>query len=252
MSESGGPLGFGEDPGDGSGAERASPDREPWLPGVPADEQRTSDARSRLPGLVLVCAGFLLLVLVGLNALRTEGGSSTGPAVGERLPPFAAPLVLSDLEGDVNLARERDQGVAGRIPACGIRDRRVLTSCALVRGRPAVIAFFTPGERRCTDQLDDLQQALRSRSGIAGAAVAVRGDRGELRRLVRSRGWSFPVVHDRDGGLANVYGVAVCPLLTFVLPGGRVSDSSVGLLAEHELGARLDRLARAAAAAAAR
>ena len=245
MSDSGGPLGFGKEPGDERQAERTG-GRDGWLPGRPADEPSGGDARSRLPGIVLLGAGFLLMVLVALNTLRTEGGSSTGPAVGDQLPPFAAPLVLSDLGGDVNLARETGQGAAGRVPACEVRDPRALTSCELVR-RPAVIVFFTAGERRCTDQLDDLQRALRGRPGIAGAAVAVRGDRGELRRLVRAHGWRFPVVHDRDGGLANVYGVAVCPQLTFVRPGGEVSDSSVGELGERELGARLDRLARAAA-----
>ena len=57
---------------------------------------------------------------------------------------------------------------------------------------------------------------------------------------------NFSNVDDRDGGLANVYGVAVCPQLTFVLPGGRVSDSSVGEISQRELGERLDRLTRAA------
>ena len=43
-------------------------------------------------------------------------------------------------------------------------------------------------------------------------------------------------MQDRDGGLANVYGVAVCPQLTFVLPGGRV---------QRELGRGARRAARA-------
>lgn len=248
MSGPGGPLGFDEDPAGsdpaGSGIEtRREP--EPWLPGAPSGAERAT-VRQRLPGIVLMVAGFLLLVLVGLNTLRTEGGSSTGPATGEVLAPFAAPRVLSDLEGDVNLAREPDQGAAGRQPACAIADTRVLTSCDLFRGRPAVLVFFTAGERRCVDQLDTLQRALGERRSIAAAAVAVRGDREELRRLVRDRRWRFPVVQDRDGGLANVYGVAVCPQLTFVLPGGKVSASAVGVISASDLGRRLDRLQRAA------
>ncbi len=36
-------------------------------------------------------------------------------------------------------------------------------------------------------------------------------DRDALRRLVERHRWSFPVAQDRDGILANLYAVAVCP-----------------------------------------
>ena len=68
------------------------------------------------------------------------------------------------------------------------------------------------------------------------AAVAIRGDRGDLRALVRERGWRFPVAHDRDGVLANLFGVAACPQVTYVLPGGRVRETTVG----EDDAARLD------------
>lgn len=244
MSGSRGPLGFGDE------SERTPPPEddprtqdEPWLPGDPSGgDGQPGRAQSRLPGIVLLAAGFILLVVVGLNSLRTEGGSSTGLGAGERIPPFAAPLVLSDVEGDVNLAREADQGGAGSRPACEITDPDVVTSCALVDGRPAVIAFFVPGDRRCIRQLDVLAGVLRENRGVRGAAIAVRGDRGELRNLTRSRKWPFPVAHDRDGGLANVYGVAVCPQLTFVLPGGEVQTSIVGEVGRSALDRRVDRL----------
>jgi hypothetical protein len=62
------------------------------------------------------------------------------------------------------------------------------------------------------------------------AAVSIRGDRDDLRALVRRHGWRFPVAWDRDGILANLFGVAVCPLLTYALPGGVVQATSVGEL----------------------
>ncbi len=52
--------------------------------------------------------------------------------------------------------------------------------------------------------------------------------------------------YDRDGILANVFGVAVCPQITFALPGGRVTGTSVGELGAGALGARLGRLERRA------
>ena len=54
---------------------------------------------------------------------RRRRPSSTGPArPGTRLPPFAAPLVTSDLVGDANVARHADQGAAGAQP--GLRGDR--------------------------------------------------------------------------------------------------------------------------------
>jgi hypothetical protein len=251
VSDERGPLSFGDEPRAAGGRQRErragpEPPEEIWLPGPPTRDP-PRPPRSRLPGIVLLVAGFLLLVVVGLNTLRTEGGSSTGLATGDQLPPFAAPLVASDLEGDVNLARERDQGAAGSRPACDIRDARVLTSCDLVADGPAVLAFFAAGEQRCVDALDDLDRALGARPDIRGAAVAVRGDRDELRRLVRAHDWKLQVVQDRDGALANVMGIAVCPQLTFLRRGGRVEESAVGELGAADLDARLDRLARPAA-----
>ena len=80
------------------------------------------------------------------------------------------------------------------------------------------------------------------------AAVALRGDRGELAGVVRGHGWDFPVAYDRDAVLGNLYGVAVCPQITFLLPGGRVQGTTVGELDAAKLTARLRELAAAARA----
>jgi len=81
------------------------------------------------------------------------------------------------------------------------------------------------------------------------AAVSIRGDRAALRALVRRHGWQFPVAYDRDGILANLYGVAVCPQLTFALPGGRVTATKVGELDRAGLERQVAALERAARAA---
>jgi hypothetical protein len=65
---------------------------------------------------------------------------------------------------------------------------------------------------------------------------------------VRSHGWRFPVAWDHDGILANLFGVAVCPQLTYALPGGVVHDTSVGELDGTALDARLQSLEQAARA----
>ena len=176
-------------------------------------------------------AAFLLLVVVGLNTLRTEGGSSTGPAAGDELPPFAAPLVLSGVEGDVNLARSAGQGAAGERPACAVRATRRFSPPAswCAAGRRCSRSSPTASSR-CVDQLDELDAALRPGRRCAARPSRFAATAATCASLVRSRDWGLAVVHDRDGALANVYGVAVCPQLTFVLPGGRVHESSVGEL----------------------
>ena len=105
-----------------------------------------------------------------------------------------------------------------------------------------MIAFFADGEQRCVRQLDVLDRALRAHPEVSALAVAIRGNRSDLRSLVTRHGWRLKVAQDRDGGMANVYGVAVCPQMTFVLPGGTVEESTVGELDRAELELRLAQL----------
>lgn len=200
---------------------------------------------TRLPRALALGAAFLLLVVVALNTLSTPGTSSSGPAVGDPMPAFAAPLATSDLTGDVNVATGRDQGAAGARPACDLEGPGILTSCELVRDAPAALAFLAPGRDRCEDQLDVLARAARATPGVRVAAVALRGNRDELRTTIRERGWDLPVAYDRDAILANLYGVAVCPQITFVLRGGRVQGTVVGEQDGAQLRARLRELVAA-------
>ena len=78
--------------------------------------------------------------------------------------------------------------------------------------------------------------------GVQMAALAIRGSRDDLRTLVRRHRWPFPVGHDRDGAVANLYGVAVCPEITFAYAGGIVQGTSIGQLTVSKLRARLRRL----------
>ena len=65
---------------------------------------------------------------------------------------------------------------------------------------------------------------------------------------MRRHRWGFPVAYDRDGVLANLYGVAVCPQVTYALPGGRIEATTIGSLDRAGLDRRLAALERAARA----
>jgi AhpC/TSA family len=203
---------------------------------------------ARRYGWFLAIAAVALIVYVSLNTLRSDGVGSEGLKAGSRLPPFAAPLALGKLDGDVNVARKAGQGSAGDRPACSVRGPGILNSCQLGERGPFVLAFMATRAAQCTRELDALERARGRYPALQFAAVSIRGNRDDLRALVRSHGWRFPVAWDHDGILANLFGVAVCPQLTYALPGGIVHDTSVGELDGSELDARLQSLEQAARA----
>jgi putative lipase involved disintegration of autophagic bodies len=84
-----------------------------------------------------------------------------------------------------------------------------------------------------------MQRLLARFPRVQFAAVSVRGDRAALRRAIRERGWTLPVGHDANGAVASLYGVAVCPTITFARAGGRVADTSLDFLDEDALAVRL-------------
>ena len=213
-----------------------SPDARP----SPGDEGRTR-RRPLVATLIPLLALAALLGWVAWNGARTDSGSSRGPAAGSQMPPFAAPLAASGLEGDVNVARAGGEGAAGSRPACEVRGPDILNSCDLVDAGPAAVAFITADDGRCADELDRLEAAARE-SGVGVAGVVVRGDRESARELVAGRRWRSPVAWDRDGVLANLYGVAVCPQVVYVRQGGKVDGASVGTTSPAAIRAALERL----------
>jgi len=140
--------------------------------------------------------------------------------------------------------RHPDQGPAGRHPACTVRGPGILNSCELGERGPFVLAFLATRGAQCTHELDVLQRVMPRHPGLQVAAVSIRGGRGDLRALVRRHRWRFPVAWDLDGRLANLFGVAVCPQLTYALAGGVVQATSVGELDAGELDRRLTALER--------
>lgn len=199
-------------------------------------------------GWFLALVGVALIAYVSLNTLRSDHVGSTGLKVGSQLPPFAAPLALGSVNGDVNVARKAGQGSAGAKPACSVRGPGILNSCQLAERGPFVLAFMATRGAQCARQLDVLQRVLPRHPDLQVAAVSIRGNRSDLRGLVRRHGWRFPVAWDHDGILANLFGVAVCPQLTYALPGGAVQATSAGEISVRDLDARLTSLERAAQA----
>ena len=197
-------------------------------PGPP----RPPSGSSRYTWIVGVAA-LLALAYITLNTLGTDAPGSRGVPKGEKLPPFAVPLALSNLEGDAQVDPAK---------ACKVRGPRVLNSCQLAERGPVAIAFFATKSDRCGQQVDVIERVRRRFPQVGFAAVSVRGDRGEVRRQARRRGWGMPVGYDHDGAVSNAYAVAICPTITFAGSNGKVASTSFSLLGEQALVKRLEAL----------
>lgn len=188
---------------------------------------------------VLGVAAVVVLGLVTYNSLGTEGIGSRGVPEGRPLPPFAVPLATSRLVADANVAVRPGSGALGDRPACEVRGPEILNVCELAERGPVVLGFLAARSEACLASVDLLDRVARGTPGLQAAVVAVRGDRDRLREDVRSRGWTLPVGYDADGAVANRYAVAICPLLTFALPGGIVTGTAFGAVSEADLRARV-------------
>jgi len=168
----------------------------------------------------------VILALITLNTIVTKPNGAKGVEVGRRLPPFAVPLVLGSLTGDADIATHAGEGARGNVPACQERGPQILNICQLYERGPVVLALFL-NAGSCAAILGDLQSLAPSFPGVRFSAVAVKGDRGKLRRLVAARAPNLPVGIDRDGSLLSLYKVATCPQVTFAYPGGIVQSAAL-------------------------
>jgi hypothetical protein len=169
-----------------------------------------------------------VVALVGIVAIALFGSSGDvkGIAPGVRIPPFAAPLALGSLRGDVNVATRPKQGQAGDRPACSVRGAQVLNVCQLYEQGPLVLALFVDAGS-CAGVLREMQALIPEFRQVRFAAVAIKGETGGVRSLVRSEGLTFPIGLDRDGILVELYKLATCPQISFVYPGGVVQSPAL-------------------------
>lgn len=174
-------------------------------------------------GLPVAIVGLALLLFITLNTILTAPRGADGIAPGERAPPFALPLASGNVKGDANIATRANDGSAGRRPACSVRGAGLMNMCELYERGPVVLALFV-NEGSCPGVLDDMQALAGAFPGVTMAAVAIKGERAAVRRLVAAHGLGYPVGLDRDGVLLQIYKVSSCPQVTLVYPGGVVQS----------------------------
>ncbi len=215
--------------------ERAGP-----RPGPPRAPAGLASNATWIVGIAVV----LLLVYVTVNTLSTKSPGSKGVGIGQKVPPFAAPLALADAKCG---GEDCDASVLvhkrGTHPlACDIRGPDVLNSCQLAERGPSVIAFLVAPSQKCIDQVDTLQRLKPRFPGVQFAAVAIRGNHAKLNAIIKRHRWTLPVGYDHDGAVANAFAVAICPTITFVRKGGIVEATTLGLAGEHEIITKLRKI----------
>ncbi|HEX7279184.1 MAG TPA: redoxin domain-containing protein [Solirubrobacterales bacterium] len=211
-----------------------------------------------------IVVGLIFLAVIVFASVNTIGGGGEGETLGlDRLPSrwplpeFAVPEGAAKLEGDANVAQDDCETSAipcpedsQRTPACRVDLEEAIRVCDLF-GRPLVISFwFSKGSTQCVEQQDLVERVYRRYRGRVGfLSLNIRDDRDTLRELIAQREWTMPVGYDRDGAVAGLYGIGLCPTFAYVYPGGTLQSASIGELGERQLADRVDRLLEATAAA---
>lgn len=206
---------------------------------------------------ILVGLLFVAIVAVALiNGVPGDGGGTLGldeqPARWP-LPEFAVPDAAGDLEGDANIAQDDCSAAAlpcpddaRRTPACQLHTAGAIRVCDFF-DRPLVISFwFSKGGGECVDQQDVVSKVYsRYRGRVSFLSLDIRDDRDTVRELIQRRDWKMPVGYDRDGAVASLYRVGLCPTFAYAYPGGTLESAGIGELSVGELSGRVERLLRA-------
>jgi hypothetical protein len=187
--------------------------------------------------------GLLFLVLIGIATLHTlSGGGEDTLGLDKQparwpLPEFAVPAASGNLEGDANIYQD-DCGSSSlpcsedppRVPACQITTAGAIRVCDLF-DRPLVISFWFGKENRCERQQGVVSTvAARYRGRVNFLSLDVLDSRESVGELVREQGWAMPVGFDRDGAVAALYRIGLCPTFAYAYPGGTLQSASIGEL----------------------
>jgi hypothetical protein len=210
-------------------------------------------------GRYSVVVGLLFAAVITIALINTLGNKDEGTLGLDKLPArwplpeFAVPRAAGALEGDANVAQDDCEtsqtpcpSGSQRAPACRIPTAGAIRVCELF-DRPLVLSFwFSRGGSTCVQQQDAVSRVYeRYRGRVSFLSLDVRDDRGTVRDLIRSHRWQMPVGYDRDGAVAALYRIGLCPTFAYAYPGGTLQDASIGELTVGQLEAHIRSLLRA-------
>jgi hypothetical protein len=206
-----------------------------------------------------IVVGLIFLALIAVATIHTLTGNGGEDTLGLDkqparwpLPEFAVPAASGQLEGDANIYQD-DCGSASlpcsedppRVPACQITTPGAIRVCDLF-DRPLVISFWFGTENRCERQQGVVSTvAARYRGRVNFLSLDVLDSRESVGELVREQGWQMPVGFDRDGAVAALFRVALCPTFAYAYPGGTLQSAGIGQLGVGGLSQHVEELLNA-------
>jgi hypothetical protein len=178
----------------------------------------------RRPGRYTWVVGVAFVILIAIVMLNTIGHGqegSSGLLRGQKVPRFAAPAVLSSLDGDPNIKQsEGDHSVSNDKPACEVQLEGAVRSCDYT-SKPLVITLIVP-TAECESYLDRVER-MRSRFPGVNFLAVISGPRDRARESVRAHRWREPVVSDDNGALLALFRTPpYCATTVFAYRGGTV------------------------------
>jgi len=99
-------------------------------------------------------------------------------------------------------------------------------SLAQKRGEPVLVYFWADWCSACKLQQPVVDGLMQGHTVITVAAHS--GDMQAVTETLRARGLSWPTIADRDGKLADAFGVKAFPTSFFIDREGRISSAEVG------------------------
>jgi hypothetical protein len=206
-----------------------------------------------------IAVGLIFLALIAVATIHTLTGGGGEDTLGlDKQPPrwplpeFAVPAASGHLEGDANVYQD-DCGDASlpcseqppRVPACKITTPGAIRVCDLF-DRPLVISFWFGTNNRCERQQGVVSRvAERYRGRVNFLSLDVLDSRESVGELVREQGWRMPVGFDRDGAVAALYRIALCPTFAYAYPGGTLQSAGIGELGVGGLSQHVEELLNA-------
>jgi hypothetical protein len=180
--------------------------------------------------IALLAIGAVVSLVTLLGGERPIGSENL---IGHALPDFAAPLASGKLEGDANIYTRPQARAADSTAACDVELPGAFVSCRDL-GDPAVLMFWNSTRSECVAQLGTLERFSAVNRDVSTAAVAFDRAESEVREFLSGHKTRLPVPIDRDGAVAGLYAVAVCPT-TFFVRGGEIVGVKLGRLSEEQL-----------------
>ena len=122
------------------------------------------------------------------------------------------------------------------------------------RGKVVLMNFWATWCKPCTTEMPAMQAVydrLRDK-GFVVLAINELEDEAKVREHIRTHGHTFPVLMDRDNGVANMYGVYGLPVSVFIDERGVIQEYiKGGLLTEKTIDEAVNRIKTASGAQAA-